>query len=76
MQAAALTVREVARERAAAADVVALGRLDLDHVGAEIGEQLAGVGGGDAAAVLDDAHPFQRERRVGGSAVGVVHGSG
>ena len=39
------------------AGVVALGGFDLDHIGAVIGEQFAGVGPGDAFGELDDADP-------------------
>ena len=60
-EAAALGVRHAARERTAlrASDRRA-GRLDLDDVGAEVGEQLGGVGGADAAADLEDAEAVER----------------
>src|SRR6476646_9073736 len=36
-----------------------MGRLDLDHVGAEIGEQLARVGGRNQLAALEHPQPRQ-----------------
>ena len=56
----ALAVLEVARVGRDRARRVALGILDLDHLGAEVGEQLAGVGRGEEAAVLDDRDAFQQ----------------
>jgi len=46
--------------------IAAVGRLDLDHVGAEIAERLAGEGAGDELAHFDDAYAC--ERSVGGVA--------
>jgi hypothetical protein len=43
------------------AGVVAAGRLDLDHVGAEVGEQPAHLRRAQHRA-LDDPHPGQRPR--------------
>ena len=40
--------------------VAAVGALDLDDVGAEIGEQLPGPGPGKDAGEFDDADAFQR----------------
>ena len=57
---AALAVLEVARVGRDRAGRVTLGVLDLDHLGAEVGEQLAGVGRGEEAAVLDDRDAFQQ----------------
>src|SRR3989304_4480452 len=45
---------------APAAAVTQTGRLHLDHLGAEVGHQLAGVGRADAVAALDDAQPLKR----------------
>ena len=54
--------------RAPAAHRVALGRLHLDHLGAEIGQQPGGEGRGDVVAELDD--PEAGEGEVGGRAAG------
>ena len=43
-------------------DVADAGRLDLDHLGAEVTEQLPGERPGDERAELEDAHA--RERRA------------
>ena len=40
--------------RSGAHGVAAIGCLDLDHVGSEIGEQLAGIGTGDPGGELYD----------------------
>ena len=40
-------------------------RLDLDHVGAEVGEVAPGERPGDRHAALDDAYPFERAWWVG-----------
>ena len=40
--------------------VVTVGRLDLDHVGAHVGEQPPGVRPGDESAELDDAEAVER----------------
>ena len=53
--AAALRVRLAALERARAAGAVALGRFDLDDVGAEVGEELAAVRAGHPFGEFDDA---------------------
>ena len=42
---------------APAAHRVALGRLHLDHLGAEVGQQPGGEGRGDVVAELDDLQP-------------------
>src|SRR5260370_28713795 len=42
---------------------VALRRFDLDHVGAEIGEQGAAVGAGEIAAKVEDGDAAQRPGR-------------
>jgi hypothetical protein len=52
---AALRVGSAPRKGPPAARLVARWGLDLDHVGAEIGEELAAVGNRDHAAELDDA---------------------
>jgi hypothetical protein len=39
---------------------IARKRLDLDDVGAEVAEHLAGIGTQDNGGHLDDANPFQR----------------
>ena len=41
------------------------GGFDLDHVGAELAEGLAGERAGDELAHLDDAQAVQRARRQG-----------
>src|SRR5262249_46497358 len=46
-------------ELAPLAQGIAAGRLDLDHLGAEIGEELAGEGAGDELSQLDDLDAFQ-----------------
>ena len=40
---------------------VAVGRLDLHDVGAEVGEQQRAVGPGDHRGEVDDAHAVERE---------------
>ncbi|MYE32798.1 MAG: hypothetical protein F4X80_09155 [Chloroflexi bacterium] len=54
-EAAALRVRLAVAERAHAAGVVPFGRFDLDHVGAEVGEELAAVRAGHPLREFDDA---------------------
>ena len=66
-----LGIRRVVLEGAEGAGRLAFRRLDLDHVGAKIGEYLPGEGRGDVAPVLDDAHAGEeagrsRVRRHGG----------
>ena len=39
--------------------IAALGRLDLDHFGAELGEELPGERTGDQLPELDDLQPVQ-----------------
>ena len=58
--AAGFRIRLVPGKRAAAAEGVAPGRLDLDDVGPEIGEHLGRERAGDAFAVLDDREAFDR----------------
>jgi hypothetical protein len=41
--------------------VAAVGLLDLDHVGAHVGQQQAGQRSGQRLADLDDANSFQRQ---------------
>ena len=66
VQSAQFAVGLVGGEGAAAADWVAAGgRLDFYQVCAEVGEQLAGVGGGDAAAVFEDAEALEGAGRSG-----------
>ena len=49
-------MRRAARERTApAGEVAAPGRLDLDDVGAEVGEELGRIGRADEVADLEDA---------------------
>ena len=55
-ESAAVRIRDTAREGAAPPRAVAGERLDLDHVGAEIRQELRAVGGGHAIAALDDAN--------------------
>jgi hypothetical protein len=59
-QAALLGMGHVAGEGATApGDVAALRRLDLDHLGSVVGEQLGAVGCRDHLAQLDDCDAFQ-----------------
>ena len=44
--------------------IAGLGRLDLDDVGAEIGEDLGGKGTGDELAQFDDPKAFQWQWHV------------
>ena len=44
----------------ASAHPVAAGRLDLDHVGAEVGEEHRSERAGEELAEVDDPQPFQR----------------
>ena len=60
-EAALVGVGDVAREGAEAAGVVALRRLDLDDLRAEVGEEARGVGAGDALGEVDDAGAFEGE---------------
>ncbi len=62
--AAAVEVRLIAGEGTGAADHIALGRLDADHLGADLREQLARVGDGEPRRDLDDAHALEGARRV------------
>ena len=39
--------------------IATLGRLDLDHLGAELGEELPGERAGDQLPELDDLQSFQ-----------------
>ena len=59
-EAGALVVRLVAGEGTEAAEGVALGRLDLEHVGAVVGEQLGRVGTGDLTGEIEDADSSER----------------
>ena len=43
---------------------VALERLDLDHLGAKVGEDLAGIGAEHDRADLDDPDPLQQRQHV------------
>ena len=52
----------VVGEGAVQAQLIALGRLDLDHLGAEVAQQLAAVGELLALADLDDADASERVR--------------
>ena len=61
-EAALLRPRFVVREGAVQAQLVAVGRLDLDHLGAEVAQQLAAVGELLALADLDDADALERVR--------------
>ena len=58
-EAAALRVRLVAGKRSVGAERIASRRFDLDHLGAEVAEELAGVGQRLALADLDDAQPVE-----------------
>ena len=60
-EAALVVVRDVTRERAEAAGVVALRRLYLDDVRAEVSEQLRAVWAGDPLREIDDANAFEGE---------------
>ena len=55
-------------------DVADAGRFDLDHVGAEVAEQLPGERAGDERAELEDAHACER-RAAGVSDVLVTGGT-
>ena len=57
---------EVQEQALAGPDGVAAGRLELHHVGAEVGHQLGGEAGGHAAVELDDAHVAETVGRAGG----------
>ena len=52
----------VAHRRLPGAGVVAGRRLDLDHLGAEVGEQHRGVGAGQDPGEVGDQQPGQRVR--------------
>ena len=56
-----IVLEERAEDRARL--VEAMGRLDLDHLGAEVGEQPADVGRGEDVGEIE--HPKPRERAVG-----------
>jgi hypothetical protein len=58
---AAVGVDHVVDERSVPPRPVPAGRLDDHHVGAEVAEQLPGVGGA-VARQLDDAEPFEDRR--------------
>ena len=60
MQAAALAVRSVGGEWWLPPYEVTLWRFDLDHVGAEVGEELTGVRRRDPTAILEDGHTAER----------------
>lgn len=63
-QAASLGVRLVAGERTPVPGPVAgPGALDLDHVGAEVGEELGAVGSGDEVPELNDPDVVQSTAR-------------
>ncbi len=55
-----LRMWRVDRERSGAPGPVALGRLDLHHVGAVVGEELPGERSGDAGGQLHDPDPLER----------------
>ena len=57
--------------RSEIAGEVAGRRLDLDHVGAEVGEQQRAVRPGDHRGEVDDAHAVEREPDTGGSYAGL-----
>ena len=59
-EAAVFRIREVAAERTAPAGNVAGWRLDLDYVGAEVGQYPGGKGRGHSFAAFDDRDPRQR----------------
>ena len=65
MQTAGLAVGLVGGRGRLASDVVAVGGFDLEDVGAEVGEQLAGVGCGDSSAVFEDGHAVECGGRSG-----------
>ena len=50
--------------RRSAAQRVAVAELDLDHVSAEPGQQLPGVGTGNLAGEFHDANPVERTKRL------------
>ena len=52
---------DAGRDRHHVPVAVAGRRLDLDDVGAEVGEEHAAERAGDVLRVLDDAHAFERE---------------
>ena len=61
---AAVAVRDVTGERPhPARHVAAVGVLDLEDVGAVVGEQLGGVRPGDGLREVEDADAFQRSHR-------------
>ncbi len=60
---AALRIGDTADERPATAQRVAAARLDLDHVGAEVGQQPAGVRRSEVVAQLQHADAGEWLRR-------------
>ena len=67
-----LTSQVAAQHPLEAAGRVAGGRLDLDHVGAPVGQDAGGAGAGDPHAQLDDPDALEGPGGFGGS-VGVRH---
>ena len=56
----AIRTRPLDKGRAPAAGVVAFRGLDLDHLGAQIGQRLTDPGTGQNPGQLDDLQPLQR----------------
>ena len=50
--------------------LVAAERLDLDHVGAEVGQELGAVGRGEEAAEVEDPHAVERVGERGAARAG------
>jgi hypothetical protein len=64
-QEGAALVGQLRQFRRVAAQVVAApGRLDLDHVGTQVGQEHRGQRAGDEVREVDDAHALQRQRRA------------
>ena len=63
VESAAVGVGLIAVERAREANRIAAGRLDADHLGAELGEQLRAVGDRTPGRDLNDAQALERRRR-------------
>ena len=56
---ACFAIRLAAWKRPTRSRGIARGRLDLDHVGAEVGHELRAVGGGNHLTELENAETFE-----------------